>query len=220
MDRNEEPEEPAVAPEAGPRWRRRKDERPQELIRAALELFGEKGFAHTTLRDVAKRAGVSKGTVYLYFKNKEDLVVAAVRESVVPILDFGDQLELDNAELPAPDLLALLLRRWVAEFDQPLVAGVPMLVMTEARQIPRLGEAYVDLVVQRARRLFSRVIKRGIREGAFREVDVERTVHLLMAPVAYTQIHRHALGQYDPGDFDAEAFVDNFVEFALGGLRA
>ena len=76
-----------------PRWRRRKQARPEELVAAALALFAEQGFAATRMRDVAKRAGVSKGTVYLYFQSKEDLLRAAVRGSIVPILDVGDDLE-------------------------------------------------------------------------------------------------------------------------------
>ena len=74
---------PAIHPAARPRWERRKEARPAELLAAALELFVEKGYAGTRLDDVAQRAGVSKGTLYLYFENKEDLFKAVVRESEI-----------------------------------------------------------------------------------------------------------------------------------------
>ena len=75
-----------------PRWSRRKDARPAELTRAALELFVERGYAATRLEDVAKRAGVSKGTLYLYFDSKEELFKAVVREGLVPALERGERM--------------------------------------------------------------------------------------------------------------------------------
>jgi AcrR family transcriptional regulator len=75
-----------------PRFERRKDARPSELTAAALELFVEKGFAATRLEDVAARAGVSKGTLYLYFDSKEELFKAVIQSAVVPVLAQGEQI--------------------------------------------------------------------------------------------------------------------------------
>jgi AcrR family transcriptional regulator len=75
-----------------PRWTRRKEARPQELLAAALELFVERGYAATRLDDVASRAGVTKGTLYLYFPSKEDLFFAMVRENLLPVLDEAQAL--------------------------------------------------------------------------------------------------------------------------------
>ena len=81
------------APRA-PRWERRKESRPAELIAAALDLFVERGFAATRLDEVAARAGVSKGTLYLYFDSKEDLFKAVIRETIVPLLsDFQRSMD-------------------------------------------------------------------------------------------------------------------------------
>jgi len=167
---------------------------------------------------VAKRAGVSKGTVYLYFQSKEDLLLGAVQRSVVPILDFGDDYEIES-EGSASELLAELVRKWIEEFDRRAVSGVPKLVMAEAGSVPELGPLFVDAVLQRARRLFARVLKRGMRTGEFRAVDTKQAVHLLMAPLLYAQIHQHALGTYDPGIFDMESYVDTHIEFFLRALR-
>lgn len=209
--------DPAPKPEKAPRFRRRKDARPEELIRAAVALFGEQGFAATNLKDVAKRAGVSKGTVYLYFKSKEDLLRAAVRTSVVPIVDAADELEVD-AEGSAADLLRVLLRRWVEEFEERGVAGVPKLVMAEAGNFPELAEDYVSGVLRRVRRLVARVLKRGIRDGEFRDLDVRQTTRLLLAPVFYAQLHAASFAAFDPDSPALVGFVDAHVEHFVASI--
>ncbi len=209
----------AVVEEADPKFRRRKDARPEELIAAALTIFGERGFAKTNLKDVAKEAGVSKGTVYLYFKNKEDLLLAAVQKSVVPILDFGDDYEIDS-EASASEMVRTLLHQWVDEFERRSVAGLPRLVVAESSNFPELAQLFVDAVLQRARRLFRRVLKRGIRSGEFRkDLDTTATVHVLLAPVIWAQIHHAAFGPHDEGFGDVRAFLDTHVELFLNGVR-
>ena len=213
------PEEVSSQEDAtSPRWRRRKEARPEELIESALELFSEQGFASTKLRDVARRAGVSKGTVYLYFPSKEALLLGAVQRSVVPILDFGDDYEIES-ESSASELLAALVQKWIEEFERRSVSGVPKLVIAESASVPELGPLFVDAVLQRARRLFARVLKRGMRTGEFRSVDVKEAVHLLLAPLLYAQIHQHALGSCDPGIFDMERYVATHIDFFLRAMR-
>lgn len=201
-----------------PKWRRRKQARPEELVAAALELFVEQGFAVTNLRDVAKRAGVSKGTVYLYFRSKDELLMEAVRSSVVPIMDWADDQELASDE-PAGELLRRLVREWMDQFEQRAVAGVPKLVVAEAGNNPALAKQYVDLVVQRARRLFARVLKRGVQNGEFRNVDVRQAVQLLLAPLSYALVHRYSLGPHDPDMLDIGAYLDVHLDLFLRGLR-
>ncbi|MCJ7838090.1 MAG: TetR/AcrR family transcriptional regulator, partial [Burkholderiales bacterium] len=94
-----------------PRWTRRKDARPEEIIAAALDLFVERGFAATRLDDVAARAGVSKGTLYLYFENQEDLFKAVVRGNVLPVLQHGEVL-VGNFSGSSADLVRKLVRGW------------------------------------------------------------------------------------------------------------
>jgi AcrR family transcriptional regulator len=216
-----EPAPPAPEPTAAkPKYRRRKEARPEELVAAALELFADQGFAAARLRDVAKRAGVSKGTVYLYFKSKEALLRAAVRDSVLPILDVGDDLEVE-AEGTSAELLRRILVGWLGEFDRRGVAGVPKLVMAEAGNFPELAQDYVAQVVQRSRRLFARILKRGIRDGEFRsDFDVKEAVHVLLAPVLYAQIHGASLGAIDPGTFDPESMIEMHVDFFLRAIAA
>src|SRR5450631_587293 len=92
------------------RWRRRKDARPGEIVAASLACFAERGFAATRLEDVARRAGVTKGTLYLYFPNKEELFKAVVRQAVVANIAFGEALVDQSAE-PASVVLQQLIAR-------------------------------------------------------------------------------------------------------------
>ena len=94
-----------------PRWERRKDARPQELLAAALEQFVERGYAATRLEDVAKRAGVSKGTLYLYFTNKEELFKAVVRENIVQAIGEAEQ-DAAVFEGHSGELLRTILMAW------------------------------------------------------------------------------------------------------------
>ncbi len=215
--------EPADAagdePAADPRWRRRKDARPDELVAAALALFAEQGFAKTNLRDVAKAAGVSKGTVYLYFKNKEDLLRAAVQKTTAPILDFGDDLELES-EAPASELLRTLVLGWVDEFERRAVSGLPKLVVAEAANFPEIAELFVDSILMRARRLFQRVLKRGVRAGEFRaNLQVRQATHVLLGPIIWSQIHQHSLAPYDPGFEDPRAALELHLEFFIRAIK-
>jgi len=209
--------DPEGATEAKPRFRRRKQARPEELIAAAVELFGEQGFAATTLKDVAKRAGVSKGTVYLYFKSKEELLRAAVRTSVVPIVDLSEELEVDEDGAPA-EVLRLLVERWVDEFETRGVTAVPKLVMAEAANFPELAQDYVASVLSRVRRLVARLLKRGIRAGVFVDMDVREATHLLLAPLFYGQIHAASLAPFDPQAPDLREFVSGHLDFFLRGI--
>ncbi len=207
------------APAADPRWRRRKDARPDELVAAALALFAEQGFAKTNLRDVAKAAGVSKGTVYLYFKNKEDLLRAAVQKTTAPILDFGDDLELES-EAPASELLRTLVTGWVDEFERRAVSGLPKLVVAEAANFPEVAELFVDSILMRARRLFQRVLKRGVRAGEFRaDLEVRQATHVLLGPIIWSQIHQHSLAPYDPGFEDPRAALELHLEFFVRAIK-
>ena|GEM_PF-265704 len=214
--------ERAAAPapdEPAPRWRRRKDARPEELISAALTLFAEQGYARTNLKEVGKAAGVSKATVYLYFKNKEDLLLAAVHRSVVPILDFADEHEIES-DAPAPEMIRTLLHRWVDEFEARNVAGLPRLVAAESSHFPELAAVYVDAVLQRARRLFQRILLRGVREGDFADIAVRDVVHVLLAPVLQAQIHQASLGPYDPSHPGIHELIDQHLDLLLAAIAA
>src|SRR5438045_6738694 len=118
-----------------PRWRRRKDARPEEILGAALEVFTDRGFAATKLEDVAKRAGVTKGTIYLYFDSKEALFKALIRETIVPVIAQGEALAQSFAG-SARELLEQLVREYWRLIGETKLAGIPKLMMAEAATFP------------------------------------------------------------------------------------
>lgn len=205
-----------------PRWRRRKQARPQELVDAALQLFTEQGFAATKLSDIAKAAGVSKGTIYLYFQSKEDLLKAAVQRSITPIFDFADQYEVEELKggLSNSDILRNIAEAWLEKFDENRVSGIPKLIVAESANFPELGEFFVDAIINRARDLFSRIIHRGIEMGEFRQVSVEDSVHLFMAPIIWVQVYDHSIRPFDSQPMITASYLNQHVESFLAYISA
>jgi len=146
---------------AAPRWRRRKEARPREIVDAALTVFGERGFAATRLEDVAARAGVSKGTLYLYFPNKEELFKAVVREAILPNLDMAERL-LAGALGPSFAVLETLLTLFATRILKSRAGAIPKLVIAEAGNFPDLARFYHDEVIRRAFALLAAVLERGM----------------------------------------------------------
>ena len=153
-----------------PRFERRKDARPSELTAAALELFVEKGFAATRLEDVAARAGVSKGTLYLYFDSKEELFKAVIQSAVLPVLAQGEQI-FENFTGTASDLLRELVKGWWRLFGGTALSGIPKLMISEAGNFPEIAQYYHDNVIVRGKRLFTRALELGVASGEFRPID-------------------------------------------------
>ena len=202
---------------AEPRWRRRSDARPAEIAEAALELFVEHGFAATRMEAIAKRAGVTKGTVYLYFPSKEDLFRAVVKENILPNLEQGERLVAEHTG-SAAELLALLVRRSWELMQTSRTQCMPKLMLAEGKNFPELAKFYVDEVVQRVRRLFASVIERGIASGEFREVDTTTAAKLLLAPLHNLTTWRQSLMSFDPVKWDFEKYLDLHIDIFLRGL--
>jgi AcrR family transcriptional regulator len=185
------------------RWQRRKSARPGEILAAALALFAERGFAATRLDDVAARAGVTKGTLYLYFRNKEELFEAVVRQELVPNLARAEAM-VAAAKSSSLDLLETLVGFFSEIMRSPLGA-IPKLVLTEAGNFPDLARFYNDEVVTRGTALFRRVVERGVAAGEFRPVDVESTVMCIVAPLLLAALWRHSFERVVDRRLDPEA---------------
>ncbi len=201
-----------------PRWARRKDARPEEIIAAALDLFVERGFATTRLDDVAARAGVSKGTLYLYFENKEDLFKAVVRGNVLPVLQHGEDL-VEKFPGSSTDLVRQLVRGWWEMTGSTKIAGIPKLVIAEAGNFPDLAKFYYDEVILRALSMFRRVLQRGIDAGEFREVDVNHLVHVALAPLVMLAVWRHSFACCEHEQLQPQRYLDTYLDMLLHGLR-
>jgi len=202
---------------AKPRWQRRKDERPAELLAAALEVFVEKGFAATKLADVARRAGVTKGTVYLYFDSKEALFKAVVRETIVPVIAQGEALARAFTG-SARELVERLVREYWRLVGETALAGIPKLMMAEAATFPELTRFYYDEVVTRGHRLMAGVIERGIKNGEFRPVDVMVAAKLAMSPLIHATVARRAFASCMPEAFNVQQYLDTHIDLYLHGI--
>jgi AcrR family transcriptional regulator len=210
-------EEANTSGEESPRWRRRKEARPQELTAAALELFVRQGFSATRVADIARQAGVTPGTVYVYFDNKEALLKAVVYESMVPVLAYANR-RIEEYEGTARELLTELVHGWWELIGDSRFAGIPRLIAVEASHFPDLARFYMTEVVERGRGIFTRVFELGIERGEFRPVDLDYAARLAMAPLQYAFIHEYSLRPFDPNPYDIPAYLDRHISFLLDGI--
>jgi len=202
---------------AKPRWHRRKEARPGEIVAAALEVFVERGFEATKLADVARKAGVTKGTVYLYFESKEALFKAVVRETIVPVIAQGEALARSFTG-SARALVERLVREYWRLVGETALAGIPKLMMAEAATFPELTRFYYEEVVTRGHRLMAGVIERGIKNGEFRPVNVMVAAKLAMSPLMHAVVARLAFASCMPEGFNVRAYLDTHIDLYLHGI--
>ena len=211
---------PTSSPPPATIRQRRKQERPQELLDAALALFVEKGFAATRSEEVARRAGVSKGTLYLYYPSKEELFKAVVRRNLSNLIAEGLEL-VAEFQGPTSDLLSVLMQTWWERFGSTPAAGIHKIVMAEVRNFPDLAEFYIEEVVAPADRLFSLAVRRGIERGEFRAVSVQDVTFSLMSPMIFLCLRQHSLGAcpvHGP-DVDPLRLIRTQIDLVLRGLE-
>ncbi len=208
-----------ATPAAAPAHRRRKQARPQELLDAALALFVQKGFAATRAEEVAAAAGVSKGTLYLYFPSKQELLKAVIAHHLSERIASGAAEAAVHTGSATALLRGMLIDWWTQLYDSP-AAGVFKLVITEVRNFPEIAGFYHREVVERAHALLGGIVQRGIAQGEFRAVNVDHAVHSLLLPLVMVCLHRHSLGACTPADWhlDGPSFIAQHVHLVLDGL--
>jgi len=196
---------------------RRKEARPAELMAAALDLFVERGYAATKLDDVAAKAGVSKGTLYLYFDSKEALFKAVIEQGIVPMLDEGEVL-IQQHQVDARSLLQMLLVRWWQLLGETPLGGIPKLMIAEAGNFPDVASYYYDNVIVRGRDLLRQALLRGVASGEFRQLDIESSIDVLMAPVIMLVVWRYSLAPCGCGKQDPEQYMKTYLDLLMNGL--
>lgn len=161
-----------------PRWRRMPEERPRQIIDAALAEFGERGLAAARLEDIAKRAGVSKGTIYLYFPNKEELFREMVRQTIVARLEESERALPDGT---ATEQVHAFVARFWSFIRSTDYVRIFRLVVGELPKFPELARFYSEEVFARYTRTVGGIISRGIDSGEFRPVDPQVSARILSA---------------------------------------
>ena len=205
------------------RWQHRPEERPGEILEAAFAAFVEQGLERARLDDIAARAGVSKGTIYLYFPSKEDLFRAVVEARIVSVIAIAEQEAERRAsdDLPAPeDLRRHLVQRW-ANLRAPGYLAMYRLVQAELDHFPDLARFYGEAVVQRALRLTAGIVARGIARGEFRATDPAVTARLVTSMLLTQAVWFERRSLYDPSMSESPDSVrDAVVDFVLHSLAS
>lgn len=208
---------PATLPPGAPRWRRRKEARPAEIVQAALEVFAEKGFAAARLDLIAARAGVSKGALYLYFETKEDLFRAVVRDAVAPNIQ-AIRVMAEAWDGPFADLIRTVLPA-VAERAAALPFGaVAKMVIGESRNFPELARVWHDSVVLEGVGLLSGLIEKAQARGEVRPGDPRIHAFSLVGPLLLGVIWRETFTPIGGAEVDLPAVARQHVETVLGGM--
>lgn len=200
---------------------RRKEARPGELLDAALDLFVEKGFAATRAEEVAARAGVSKGTLFLYFPSKEELLKAVVRENIAGRFKEWNE-EFESFQGSSADMVRYCLQVWWERVGATRASGITKLMMSEARNFPDIAAFYQAEVIEPAHVLIRRILQRGMANGEFRALDLDYAVFNLIAPMIFLIMSRHAMGACIPAGaaLDPERYLAAQLDTLLNGLVA
>lgn len=213
------PASPSPAVAAPPRWERRKADRPAELLAAALDLFVERGYAGTRLDDVAARARVSKGTLYLYFSNKEELFKAVVRENVVTLIRAtADRVAAHDGD--SERLLRSLVEAWWQEFGSTRAGGISKLMVAESGNFPEIARFFLDEVIEPWHALLASTIERGITRGEFRPVDTATYVRVMTAPLVMLSLWKHSFAPCSAAPLDPQQYLATMLDTHLAALRA
>ena len=199
---------------------RRKEARPAEIVEAALAEFVDKGFAGASVQTIAKRAGVSKGTVFVYFETKQDLFKAVVRTNLAAPLDTWRNLTRNHTG-SARELVVLSLHQWWTDVGSTPAAGISKLLMQEAANFPELAEFYQAEVVEPGIAHMRYILQQGVDKGEFRATDLTLTCMNIFSPLLFLAMWQQAMGDKQPicgPAIEPRAFIDNHVSLLLDGI--
>ena len=198
------------------RWKRRKEERPREILHAALKIFSISGFSSTKLDVIAKEAGISKGTLYLYFPNKAELFKSVVTEFVLPQIEKAEK-QASNHSGSIYDLLFMLLEHWQENVLETELSGISKLMVSESSNFPELATFYLENVIQRIRVLLEKLIDLGIENGEFNSCNSSHAARAFLTPLVFSAIWKHSLAAFDE-DYDVKGYLRFHLETFLHGL--
>lgn len=202
-----------------PKWQRRAEDRPREICNAALEVFAEKGFAAAKLDEIARRAGVSKGTLYLYFKDKEDLFRAVVRSAIAPNIEAITAV-IAQAEAPFPDLVRMFFTAFAEREARLPIGAVAKMVIGESRNFPELARVWHDEVASKAIGTLAKFVERAQQRGEVRAGDPRLYAFGLMGPMVLGALWRATLVPAGGEPLDLAALAKQHAETILQGMLA
>ena len=200
---------------------RRKEARPGELLDAALDLFVEKGFAATRAEEVAARAGVSKGTLFLYFQSKEDLFKAVVRQNISGHFKEWNET-FENFKGSSLEMVSLCMHEWWRRVGATKASGIEKLMLSEAGNFPDIAAFYHQEVVEPSQSLIRRILQRGIDRGEFKKMDLDYAVFSIISPMVFLMLAKHSAVTCirDATSMDPEKFIAAQLQIILYGMGA
>ena len=200
------------------RWERRPDDRPQELLEAAYHVFTTRGYRATRLEEVAEAAGVTKGTIYYYFRNKDDLLRQAIEQRRRQAFAQGRTL-MERGSGPLADRLRAALRAAWLDLGGPQGAMVRLLLGEVSVEAPEVFRAWLEDVVVSDWRELAEVIRRGQATGEFRaEADADVAARMLAGGILMqTLLQHHGVDELAP--IGVERLIDASLDLFFASLR-
>jgi AcrR family transcriptional regulator len=199
-------------------WARRKQARPGEILDAALKVFAEKGFAAARMEDIAAHAGVTKGTIYLYFSSKEEVFKSLAREKIGVVLAGGAQ-QVREFKGTSRELLIALLSTVATFLEDKDRAMLPKIIIAESGNFPELTRFWHSEVIDKALAMIMEVIARGVARGEFRPLPPEHVARLCVAPIMLSLIWRTTFGPLEAVPFDHGKLFATHLDVLLKGLE-
>jgi AcrR family transcriptional regulator len=197
-------------------YNRRKDARPGEILDAALEAFAENSFAKTNMAAIAKRAGVSRPTLYLYFASKEEIFEALIREKVAPLIKHRSAASYRDVN--AKQQLEMLLRSILGQITGPSVSPLLRLLIAEGPQFPAMTKTYKSQLVDPGQQVLRHLIEQGVAEGSLGQHALKLDPKVLVAPGLMSVVWTSLFGEVDP--IDMETMIDAYLATLMRGLGA
>lgn len=200
-----------------PKFRRRAAARPDEVLDAATALFTSRGYGATSVEAVARKAGISKGAVYLYFPSKQAILEGLVKRALAPVAGSFTGL----AATPpgnAREAIGKLLIMVGAQMGRPEVLAVPRIILHEALAAPEIAEMFRTQVLDLTLPALIGLIAHGIAEGEFRAVDPELTARSVMGPLIAHLLLAEVFAITPKGGLMSEALVENHLSILFDGL--
>lgn len=199
-----------------PKFQRRKNDRPAEITQAALAVFAENGYSATRVDDVAKRAGVSKGLLYLYFKTKEELFKAVIRSFVAPKVRELSSI-VDESDLSAEEFIRGPFLTMIKTLPESPIRIMVRLMFSEGHKHPDLVEFYWENVVVHAIKMMKKLITRGVAEGQFRNTAVDELPQLFVSPVIFSIFWNQVFEKH--AKLDTDLLIETHIDSMLNYLK-
>lgn len=202
---------------AGKRWTRKPDERPREILEAAFNVFADKGLRTATMQEIAEAAGITKGTIYLYFESKEALFVETVRAQFEEIEALFPAIALEPDTDPE-QLMRVLGRAFLDVVMTPKVARTVPLVIAEYNRLPMLKELYLTELIDRLDGPVAAYIAVARQAGVLRDIDPQIAARLVLGSFLIFVLTQEVLCAKERTPMERDAIADTVATVLFRGL--